>query len=228
VSRAADRIIADGIRWQLGIGDPTAAAWLIVAAYALAAAMSFRAFAVARDGERWFALTDPREGRDQRMLKRLWLLSAITMVVLGVNKQLDLQSLLLEIVRDRAIADGWYNNRRRYQMDFIVVVTLLGLVTTTFIALSLRRVLRRILPAVAGLAMLTAFVVMRASSFSYDSKVVAYDGPAGMTWILELPGVALIATSAWHWRSTERKRIALAVAQRDEEHSAAGSESIEL
>ncbi|MEP7204202.1 MAG: hypothetical protein ABI894_16440 [Ilumatobacteraceae bacterium] len=214
MGRAADAVIAGAVRWHLGIGDPTAAAWLIVAAYALAAAMSFRAFAAARDWERQLALIGPREARDQRSLKRLWLLSAITMVVLGLNKQLDLQSLVLQIVRDRAIADGWYNNRRRYQMDFIVVVTLLGLVSTAFISLSLRRVLRRVLPAVAGLGMLTAFVVMRASSFHYDSKVVAYDSPAGTNWILEFPGIALIAVSAWHWRWTERKRIALSVATR--------------
>ena len=58
------------------------------------------------------------------------------MAALGINKQLDLQSLLIQIARARAIDGGWYDNRRRYQMEFIVVVTLLGLIATTVLALA--------------------------------------------------------------------------------------------
>ena len=55
---------------------------------------------------------------------RFWLVLAGLMVALGINKQLDLQSLATQIGRD--VIRGWnlYQERRELQLGFILVVAL--------------------------------------------------------------------------------------------------------
>ena len=55
-----------------------------------------------------------------------WLTLALLLLFLGINKQLDLQTLLNDIGRRKARAEGWYGNRRYYQTMFIAAVTVLG------------------------------------------------------------------------------------------------------
>src|SRR4029079_14230856 len=110
------------------------------------------------------------EARDQRSMKHLWLLITVTMVLLGLNKQLDLQTLLIQTVRDSAYEHGWYNDRRRYQVDFILIISAVAVFFGIGLSLRLRRVLRRVIVAVAGLGMLVVFVLIRASSFHYVDR----------------------------------------------------------
>ena len=151
-----------GLRWRPGIGDPTFVGWSTVAAYVVAASLAALAFATARRAELRFSVSEPSVARDQRSMKHLWLLITVTMVLLGINKQLDLQTLLIQTVRDRAYAHGWYNDRRRYQVDFILVVLAAAVVFGIGLSLRLRRVLRRVMFAVAGLGMLVVFVLIPA------------------------------------------------------------------
>lgn len=207
---AAERFIAGSGRWRFAIGDRNAVAWLTVGAYALAAALAARAFLAARAGQRLLAPIDPREARNQALLKRVWLLIAITLVALGINKQLDLQTLFVQTVRDRAFAGGWYDDRRGYQEDFIVVVLALGMIATILLAVSLRHVIRRVVLAVVGMGLLVSFVVIRASSFHYVDAVLAL-GTIRLNWIIELAGIGLMIASALHWRWAERNQIAAAI-----------------
>ena len=50
-----------------------------------------RSSRMARDGECRLATANHRASRDQRSMKQLWLLIAVAMVLLGINKQLDLK-----------------------------------------------------------------------------------------------------------------------------------------
>src|SRR5262245_63104416 len=95
-------VAADG-RWRPGIGDPTPLGWLTVAAYAVAAALCARA-----------ALREGRSGP-----RGFWWGLAAALALLGVNKQLDLQTLLMQVSRDLARAQGWYDRRQAYQRLFI-------------------------------------------------------------------------------------------------------------
>ena len=80
------------LRWRFGIGDPTAVGWLTVAAYAATAALSVRAFLRSRARRaaprRCGSSSSPGPAVDET----IWLLIAITMLLLGINKQLDLQT----------------------------------------------------------------------------------------------------------------------------------------
>ena len=70
------------IRWRPGIGDPSFMGWLTVAAYAGAA---FTAWIAARRTSRAPGTVGGSRGT--------WILVTILMVLLCLNKQLDLQSL---------------------------------------------------------------------------------------------------------------------------------------
>ena len=194
-----------GHRWRPGIGDPTFVGWLTVAAYVIAALLAARAFATAHRAERRFRVSEPSVARDQRSMKHLWLLITITMVLLGINKQLDLQTLLIQTVRDRAYAHGWYDDRRRYQVDFILVVLAVSVLFGIALSLRLRRVLRRVIFAVAGLGMLVVFVLIRASSFHYVDRALSLGGRFKVNAVLELSGIGLIIGAALQWQVAEQR-----------------------
>jgi hypothetical protein len=204
---ASTSIVAAGGGWHLGIGDPTTIAWCIVVAYAVAVGLAVWAFLTARRGQRLLIGIDPQESCNQRVLARLWLVIAIVMLALGVNKQLDLQTWLLQTVRRKAYEGGWYDNRRTYQVEFIGAALVLATLTAGLLAYLLRRVLRRVLIAVSGLVTLTVFVVIRAASFHYVDKFLQLGGRIRINVILELSGIALIIVSVLVWRRSERAQI---------------------
>jgi hypothetical protein len=166
-----------------------------------------RAFLIARAGEQHLGDADPRVARDQRSMKRIWLLIAITMLVLGINKQLDLQTLVIQKVRRQAYIHGWYADRRRYQMDFITAISVVGLIVTIGLSVWLRRVLRRLALAIAGVGMLVLFVVIRATSFHYVDRALSLGERVHLNWIIELCGIGLVALAAVQWQLVERRRI---------------------
>ena len=53
----------------------------------------------------------------------------ILLLLLGINKQLDFQTLFNDVLRRMAKADGWYSVRRFYQVIFIATITALGLLS---------------------------------------------------------------------------------------------------
>jgi hypothetical protein len=140
-------------------------------------------------------------------MKQLWLLIAVTMVLLGINKQLDLQTLLIEKVRNRAYANGWYSDRRRYQLDFIAAMSFAGLLATAGLVIWLRRVFSRVYLAIGGLAMLVLFVTIRAASFHYVDKVLALGGEVRVNTVIELSGIGLIIAAALQWQLFERRDL---------------------
>ena len=93
-----------GERWSLKIGDPTVVGWLTVALYAVCAVLGFMTL---------MRVKDTRE-------RIFWGLVALAMLFLGVNKQLDLQSMLTAAGRCLSQLQGWYEERRVFQRDFII------------------------------------------------------------------------------------------------------------
>ncbi|MBK6807966.1 MAG: hypothetical protein IPL19_04350 [Sandaracinaceae bacterium] len=176
---------ADDGRWHLAVGDPTWTAWLAVAAYAVAAWLCVRAARAPRE-------TDPAA----RRLALFWLLAGALLLTLGANKQLDLQTLFVEALRDRAQEQGWYQERRLYQRWFVGglgIAAVLGLVA---LAVGLWPVRRRVRLALLGLGGLLGFVLMRAAMFQHVGPGwLAHSAPAHAG--IELLSVGLLAWAAW-------------------------------
>lgn len=144
--------------WTLGIGDPTVGGWVTVAVYivtaGVCAAATIRAFTFSRAVDKHRALV-------------FFGTLTLAMLVLGINKQLDLQTLITIYGKRMAISQGWYNDRRIVQAIFIVAVIILFGGGLALFAYALRRTWRRHAVTLAGLAMLSAFIVIRAASFHH-------------------------------------------------------------
>ena len=184
-------------RWQPAIGDPTLMGWVTVVAYGAAALLAFKsASALRRDSAR-----SSSEGG----LSRFWAMLALFLLLLGINKQLDLQTLFTQLARDLALAQGWYEERRRYQLTFIGAVVVAGVLGTIGLAFALRRIAARIWLALVGIGFLVSFVLVRAASFHHVDLLLRA-GPVRLNWVFELTGIGLIALAAARARPVERQR----------------------
>ena len=85
--------------WHFGIGDPTPIGWFTVFAYLAATIACARVWAVDRQADRIRQPASPV----------FWMVLTILLLFLGINKQLDLQTLLNDVGRRMAKADGWYS-----------------------------------------------------------------------------------------------------------------------
>lgn len=168
--------------------DPSGFSWFIVAAYFAGALAAFAA---------------SRSGNDARF----WLGVSLLLVLLGFNKELDLQSLLTEAGRNLTQAIGIYEQRRLLQGLFLLLLA--G--AAAFAVLRLARILHRssapARTAAVGIAILFAFILLRAASFHHIDDWVTVD-IRGLRagWWLELAGIVVIALSALADRAESKPR----------------------
>jgi len=119
------------------------------------------------------------------------------MLALGVNKQLDLQSMLTAAGRCLSQLQGWYEERRAFQRDFIIGLLMAASVFLGLVLWLMRGCLRRNGLAVLGLAIVTTFVAVRAVGFHHfdlliDSRML----DVRYNVLFELSGLVLIAANA--------------------------------
>lgn len=177
--------------WSPGIGDPTVGGWVTVALYVGVALACHR------------VLRGDRHGRllMHRSERRIWQVLLVSMVLLGLNKQLDLQSAMTEVARTLAVDQGWYEQRRRYQEAFIAAVPVVGLTALAAFAVWVWTG-PRLLPwatllACAGATGLMVFIAVRAASFHHVDRMLGFKvGGLPLNWILELGSLTVIGLSA--------------------------------
>jgi hypothetical protein len=176
-------------RWEPGIGDPTVFGWVTTLAYLVAAALCFVAY-------RGYV----REGKQDPAARRaaiIWLILAAALLFLGVNKQLDLQTLFTEVGRIVAFKQGWYQRRHRVQLAFVGVLGVMGVLGVAGMLHLARGQFRQLLLALIGAVFLVAFVGIRATSFHLVDKVLSHQvSVVRMNHLLELGGIALVAIGA--------------------------------
>lgn len=184
----------DEFKWSPTIGDPTLMGWFTVVAYFATSWLCWRA-------SRGEARVAQRAGAEQP--SRWWTFLFVVLVALGINKQLDLQTLLTELAKVTARMGGWYEERRVVQVAFIGLVGLFGaagLVLTWWLT---RREGRAVRLALLGLVFLSAFIVVRAASFHHVDILLRL----GFNWLLELGGIGIIAAGAlWRTRQLSASR----------------------
>jgi hypothetical protein len=181
--------VEDG-RWRPGIGDPTVMGWVTVAAYLLAALGCWLAA--------WREAMPDGTRRPRSRPSRFWLALAGLMLALGINKQLDLQSLATQIGRDLIQMWGLYSERRELQAGFILVVALVCIGALAAFLWAARHTLKSRWPAIAGMLFIMGFVVIRAASFhNVDAFLAARLGGVKWNWILELGGITIVAFAAF-------------------------------
>lgn len=180
------------IAWQPQIGDPTFAGWFTVFSYFLTAFLAFRVY---RD------LPKPHHSYPKQRL--FWLGIGLLSLILGFNKQLDLQSLLTDIGKYYAHQQGWYERRSLIQEGFIGIILILSV---GFIAWGMRffkDILIHNWLAFTGIVFLIVFILIRASSFHHMDQLIGFRFMGlKLNWILELTGIYSIFFNAlWILRS---------------------------
>jgi len=183
-------------QWRLGIGDPTPIGWFTVFAYLLADLSCVFNWKGELRARRLGVPANPS----------FWLVLSILLLLLGINKQLDLQTLLQNVGRQLSKDQGWYMQRRQYQVLFIGSLCAAGILAITALAWSVRNQLKRSILALIGVVFLYVFVMVRATSIHHLDAFLA-SGPLGIrwNWILELGGIAIVGIGALlAWRSRNR------------------------
>lgn len=165
-------------RWQPGIGDPSVFGWLTTVVYCLAALRClFNASKARRLGGSY----------------PLWIALASLLFLLGINKQLDLQTWFTQSFRDLSIEHGWYEQRRMVQVVFIVALGIGMLITLMSLRLFLLNAWHHHKLIWLGLSLLCTFILIRAASFHHVDIII------GKTWmgvklnvLMELSALILI------------------------------------
>jgi hypothetical protein len=180
-------------RWQIGIGDPTPVGWITVAGYALAA---------------WLAWRNVGAARRTAVPESFWVALTLLMLVLGLNKQLDLQTWLSQTGRDLALEQGWYAQRRVVQAVFIAALAVGALVTVWWAHSQWQTLWHEYRAAFIGACVLLTFIVIRAASFHHIDLILRSDlGATSLHRALELIGVLAVAAGGAWWHAMHKRRV---------------------
>ncbi|MHC4789687.1 MAG: 3-oxoacyl-[acyl-carrier-protein] synthase III C-terminal domain-containing protein [Planctomycetota bacterium] len=183
-------------RWRPGIGGPRLLAWLAVAAHIVGAVLCWRAGV----GERGLR----RVGQSRRLVA-VWFAMAGLLLLLGINRQLDLQSLLTRQARLFVKEQGWYAHKEQLQRGFIAAVALGGAFLLACLMWASRRGGRGIGIALVGSTFLIVFVVIRAASSHHVDRWLGLRlGVVSLNQALELGGILCVTLGAWLSRPRRR------------------------
>lgn len=170
-------------RWSPTIGDPSVMGWGTVFAYGGAAILC--GFASARA---------------QPPVRVFWIGLTLILTALMINKQLDLQTALTAVGRCVSQMQGWYEDRRAFQMRFILGLLSAFVVIGVLLFWMMRRHLSTIWLALLGLVCLLCFVAIRAVGFHHFDALINFKFQnVRMNRVLELTGILMIIINAgWY------------------------------
>jgi hypothetical protein len=173
------------ITWRPGIGDPTFVGWMIFSLYAISGSFSIRAGI--------YEIKQRNRGQPQ-----CWFFVAGFLLLLAINKQLDLQTLFLQVGRRLAEREGWYADRRKVQLAFVLLLAAAMCYGLLRVSTMADRFFKNHRLVSVGLISLVIYILLRAALFDHvDAALGLNVGDAAWMQIFELFGVfcCLIAAS---------------------------------
>jgi hypothetical protein len=180
--------------WKPGIGDPTVLGWVTTIAYFVAAGLCGA-----------YALQAQRGQSDGKVVHRqsfsrpsnsvFWWSLTIFMLLMGINKQLDLQVLVLQIARKISLEQGWSAERTIVRKWMVVCSAFVGLILIMWLVWVFRRVWRRYALALFGVALLGGFLLIRASG-GRVTILGHHPGHFPMFRVIEIGGIVCIGAAA--------------------------------
>jgi hypothetical protein len=169
--------------WSPGIGDPSFMGWATTFLYLLTSLQCWRLIRGAHKSPRSESL--------------IWLSLAIGLLVLGLNKQLDLQTAFTETGRILARRQGWYEARRSFQLVFVALFAATTLLMSVGLLYLTRNASVAARVAVFGMVVLLGFILIRGVSFHHvDEFLRSRLFELRANWIFEIGGILLILVSA--------------------------------
>jgi hypothetical protein len=180
--------------WKPGIGDPTVIGWVTVVGYALAAWLC------------WRAARSARMTAELGRTRLFWTLFSLGLVLLGINKQLDLQTWFTLFAKHLALDEGWYAERRVFQAAFIAAVAVGGAASLAGMKRLAGKTTTAVRVALAGGIFLGCFILIRASSFHHVDQMLGMKlGGLKVNGLLELGSIGCIAAAAWFACASAKK-----------------------
>jgi hypothetical protein len=165
-------------------GDNTLLGWISTVAYLLTAFLCVRA--AQRE-------TTPNKSH----ARRFWAFVACLLLFLGLNKQLDIQTTLIDAARSMARQQGWYQDRGIVQIIFVVMLALTAIACLVWLFWVTRHAWRTHAIALFGVALIIGFVVLRVAYFEKMERLIGIPLTASRAkWVLELGGILCIAIGA--------------------------------
>ena len=174
--------------WPMSVvRDPTAEGWLVACAFGVAATLCLIAWRRER-----------RAANDPKHFPLLWLVLGSALLLLTINKQLDLHNVITAAGRHVVCAAGFWEARRLFQASFVVGLGVAAVCAAGLLIRTRGPLLIRLPFACCGIVMLSAFVVLRAASFHHLTDPWPALSSAGyrMRPLLELGGAFFIAVDA--------------------------------
>ena len=184
--------------WSPHIGDPSPMGWSITLCY------FYTAFIIV------YMLRKLRRINPERRTTYIhfWSIVLTFYLLLGFNKQLDLQTFITATGRCMARTEGWYADRRNVQLTMLLAGTAIGSSLLYVFVYYFRSLTSRCSLAFIGLGISALFVFLRAVSFHHVDQIFALTFmDLKIHAILEFTGIALVAINALRLAIPRNKRI---------------------
>jgi hypothetical protein len=198
--RSLPRILGRAYReghWKDKAGDPTVMGWLITLLY-----IGTGLLCLSNTGWR---------GRKTQSIPYAWFwcLAGLTVLFLGINKQLDLQMLLADVGRTYARTMGWYRTRKPVQIRAVALGASLSLALLGVVLYHLRKAPRSTWCAGGGLILLVGFVTVHLVSLHHLEQLLRRS-VAGLSLgnLLEIGAILVVGFSAWVFRRSRPETAA--------------------
>lgn len=182
--------MSSGITWRLEMGDPTWIGWITVMLYLAVAGLCVKAG--------WKTRASSAAGPSEGNQAWIWWGCAALLLALGINKQLDLQTLLVEVGRQVSRNTGWYGQRRRVQRLFALVVAACLVVPLWILFWKQRYFFKRNPLFLPGISLVAVYILLRVASIDHldESAGLKLDDRAWLP-VFELAGLASLALAGY-------------------------------
>jgi hypothetical protein len=177
--------------WHFEYDNPTILGWTVVAFYGVAA-LSCVVAAISLSSK-----SSRHSERGPGRSARIWWLLALALAFLGVNKQLNLQTLMIVVLRRLSFAGGWWEQRRAAQLFFSLVFGIGVGLLLSWLAFRYRNFFNENRHVFWGVIVLGIFVALRAATINHaDAFLRLHLRDKNWAWILEISGSVLIGIGA--------------------------------
>jgi hypothetical protein len=178
--------------WREHAGDHTLMGWCITGLYLAGTGMCMVCITKSRQHAQsctWF-----------------WWICMLALLLLGINKQLDLQMLLADLGRTYARSHAWYSRRKPVQIQAVSISLAFCLGMAEIIMFKLREQLKVTWLALFGLAILALYFGLRMVSLhQVDKHVMLSCRGVALGSLVEIGGILCVSTSAlMGWRNYRR------------------------